>query len=850
MAFTTNEHFITRMKLSELQLQRDRMLIAYAALEQAVQAAPNDAEKLRLLYDQLRSLAFAGHAMHPDVANLEPIFQGIASGRTSATTLAFWRDRFMRELSAGQRRAAVVYLFGAILDDWLTRETPGASDAARLLAQRAALEAAWQPSLPGEYHQIFDAFPWPAPIDFIKQMMTLDYSAIEMTYTPQGELYYRLPFGPTIRGEEYEGLRRIGLLNRETLSSLFHLDTIVDRVGMDDLQAILEAIRNDVYRSPTIRSEAVQFLASPLLCQEFADALTIQIAHLETWHWPESGVSAEARWQRTRFRLYLDEDLPTTCLLELLGKRWQEHFSHRFSANESSILSLFRDDTPPTGDKNIHLSPDGASMPNFQGTLWSKPATQRGARGSVFAQRNLQLQQLRSFDHFHNYSGSFAGNGPGMAVAVVNAELQLGRAAFPGRPLFIIKADIQEYYASLSHDVLLDLLTRLGVTEQHLAFFRRFLAIPLRMESGVTVAQSGVTVAQSGVTVAQSGVPVNRHLADLLGELVLRVLDAAIQQAAQVMIVRMVDDICLIATSAEEAVKGWAALKATCEALGLQLNLAKCGAVALAADLPASLPTAPPTWMMVQLDRDGQWQIDAAAAAIYLDQARNQVLSAPSLMDRVKTFNAGATYLQAALLLNLDLGESHRQGVRAVISRFFHAFTDDATGIIDLLRQTLHDEFPEDPTIATLPDAWFVWPITAGGLGLRDIMLETATYLECAEHSAHPSPPATRPDDWQWNDRHWGEYYAALTRTVTPAAPQTNPIMEALANDFIKRGKALSQGKQQSLSTYWRWILYLYGPAIIDHFGTFRFLLTELVPLNLITNRFAADEMDAAGEGS
>jgi hypothetical protein len=58
---------------------------------------------------------------------------------------------------------------------------------------------------------------------------------------------------------------------------------------------------------------------------------------------------------------------------------------------------------------------------------------------------------------------------------------------------------------------------------------------------------------------------------------------------------------------------------------------------------------------------------------------------------------------------------------------------------------------------------------------------------------------------------------------------------KTLVNDFIERGSKLSSGRQQNLTVYWRWILYTYGPQILDYFGTFRFLMTELVPLQLIT---------------
>jgi hypothetical protein len=65
--------------------------------------------------------------------------------------------------------------------------------------------------------------------------------------------------------------------------------------------------------------------------------------------------------------------------------------------------------------------------------------------------------------------------------------------------------------------------------------------------------------------------------------------------------------------------------------------------------------------------------------------------------------------------------------------------------------------------------------------------------------------------------------------------------MKTMVEDFIARGKEISGGKQEGLSDYWRWVLCVYGPEILEKFGTFRFLLTDLVPLQLIHEQLIAD---------
>ena len=75
--------------------------------------------------------------------------------------------------------------------------------------------------------------------------------------------------------------------------------------------------------------------------------------------------------------------------------------------------------------------------------------------------------------------------------------------------------------------------------------------------------------------------------------------------------------------------------------------------------------------------------------------------------------------------------------------------------------------------------------------------------------------------------------------------------MKTLLNDFIARGSEISASQQSSLAPYWRWILCTYGPQILERFGTFRFLITELVPLQLISRQLVQDSsLDGVGQST
>ncbi len=70
--------------------------------------------------------------------------------------------------------------------------------------------------------------------------------------------------------------------------------------------------------------------------------------------------------------------------------------------------------------------------------------------------------------------------------------------------------------------------------------------------------------------------------------------------------------------------------------------------------------------------------------------------------------------------------------------------------------------------------------------------------------------------------------------------------MNALVEEFIRRGKSISGGEQEGLSPYWRWTLSIFGPEILDRLGTFEFLLTDLVPLQLIHDKLVGSDAPTA----
>ncbi len=823
--FTVIEQYITQMKLRELRKQRDRLLVEYDALRQAVEAEPDDGRKLRLLYHGLQRMAYAAQRLHPDVANLDPLLHEIDTrGHASLETVAYWRAHLEKERESGRLRSEIVYIFGALLEEWAAQESnnnSGDDITAVVHAELIGAISSADLDKPLSYTLLLDRLFDDGDSD--------DNNPIEASIAPA-----------------------IGTVS-------------LARVEQQELDIILEQIGHDPNRMDTLRRQAQSTLLNPILRKEFADALSIMLEGVDSWMWPATGLATHISWTPNKWRLFLDDDLPTACLLEILGMRWQaavesvlkqessRHLRHlrRLLNNRARVETVRR-------ELDLFAQAVGLDSTDVD-ELWADAATARidmsrleqlaqgGTYGSIIRQRLEVRTQLRDSEELDSYNAK-RGNakrarkstpGPELALSLINAEINLARAAFPDRPAYVVKVDFKDFYASLRHDLLLDVLARFGVSEPQLDFFRRFLRIPLQQ-----VEDTGQ------LATVQRGVPNQRRLSDFLAELVLGLLDRFVWHAARVRLIRVIDDVCILASTAEDALGAWQAIGAFADACGLAFNMDKCGAVCIGAgEIPSLLPSSPPTWLYLVLGNDGQWRVHWPAFEAYLDQIRQQLRQARSIIAQVQVYNSGVMYLESALAMNITLDESHRRGISTALLRFHHQFGDERQGVVDLLRQSIQDRFLGAGPKTTLPEAWLYWPLTGGGLGLR----QTAVVASMFATEAHVSPrfdvPDERTDDWQRGNREWGYYYRSLLSGFQPSEPAPGQVMETLVRDFINRGAELTDGEQTTLSTYWRWVLYIYGPQILSSFGTFRFLITELVPLQLISQKYGRDDTEDSTAG-
>lgn len=770
--------FISQVKLEELRRQRAVLVEAYDRLQAECEGqSPQDA--LRRLYQGLAGITIGRKPLHPDLGNLDLLVQSAAP---SPEIVSFWRRRLETEWAMGRLRADIVYLFGALLGEW------GGEDAAKR--------------------------------EFLRERQQVHDTLLRDAVTPSPANEHQVVFKDLFAG--------FGERGRDLPAKVAEKVAAEQRGGGHAVDCLSEIARNQ-YLPPAVRREAKRFAEDPVLLTQFHDALQVATRDMLHWQWPPEGVGSRALWTRNKWRLYLNQTLVEISLTHCFGVFWSSVLESPFTDSIRKINRLSR------LAKLLELNAPAVIVENEKRMLrqqeekidleWYEridpwdgtpviPADRKV--GGIVATRAGLQGRLR-----HDSAGYYA-YGANAMVQLVHAEVQTVRAAFPDKPLFVAKLDLRDYFASLPHDVLLTMVRGFGLGEQEAETIRRFSEVPYLIDGQIAKARRGV--------------PMLQGLSHWLAEWLLRLMERYVHQHAQVRIIRQVDDVCLLSPSGDQMKEAWKAVHRFVNACGLEINDDKCGTLAISGRLDGDFPHNHPRWGLLELNAAAEWRVHEPTFQIFLEDTRKQVAAKQAVLSKVSLYNAHLRFLTSGIGLAIDLGPAHRRSINDAVHRFDADFFGPGVGIVSGLQREIQNRYLQGTKIASLPESWMYWPITAGGLSLRSGLVLCGQY-QAAYEARLKNPiaaPANRPANWQNGDPNWDAFYDHLLAELEPAKPRESAVMKTLVDDFIARGKEISAGKQTDLSDYWRWVLSIYGPQILDRFGTFRFLLTDLVPLQLI----------------
>ncbi|KAK1963101.1 hypothetical protein LY78DRAFT_705389 [Colletotrichum sublineola] len=456
-----------------------------------------------------------------------------------------------------------------------------------------------------------------------------------------------------------------------------------------------------------------EFEQNETVLKDISDVLNTRFTDFETWNWDagEEGVPVLPRQQLNgKYRIWMDEDVLQAIFIHYIGI--------------SSCVSL------------KPILRDIVSDVNYNFWRWhAGPAmTEREAQRRVYYLDDIA--KCRRNDYVDNFcvaalpgrvnslnNGLYADEGE-QSVDPDDDEQQAlhGQAA-------VVQSDLKWFGASLSHTSIFAVMRFFGFPDNLVAFYKKVLEVPLNLSP------SSDSLSANKPRTRRRGMPMARAPEKLIGELMLFVMDLAVNQETGLQLYRLHDDLWVAGAPADTA-KAWAAMRRFARVMGLEFNTKKTGSVYFTTDglkrdeaIAAELPNGPVSVGHLMLDpRSGKWIIDQENVAEHVAQLKKQLAQSRSVLDWVRTWNScisrffGHTFGEPAFCFGKEHVESvletYQKMQRDIFAPWCSAAgeADGSCSAVRYIKSKMEERFG----VSDVSDVFLLFPDQLGGLGLRN----------------------------------------------------------------------------------------------------------------------------------
>ncbi|GJC83204.1 hypothetical protein ColLi_06042 [Colletotrichum liriopes] len=299
----------------------------------------------------------------------------------------------------------------------------------------------------------------------------------------------------------------------------------------------------------------------------------------------------------------------------------------------------------------------------------------------------------------------------------------------------VVQSDLKWFGASLSHTSIFAVMRFFGFPDNLIAFYKKVLEAPLNLSP------SSDSLSATKPRIRRRGMPMARAPEKLIGELMLFVMDFAVNQETGLQLYRLHDDL-WVAGDPERTAQAWAAMQRFAQVMGLEFNTKKTGSVYLTKDglprdenIASELPDGPVSVGHLMLDeQSGKWIIDQDSVAEHITQLKKQLAESKSVLDWVRTWNScisrffGHSFGEPAFCFGKEHVESILDIYQKMQRDIFEPWCDTAgettasgktTGQYSAV-QYIKTKIEERFGVSDVSDAFLLFPDVLGGLGLRN----------------------------------------------------------------------------------------------------------------------------------
>ncbi|OAQ97933.1 hypothetical protein LLEC1_01219 [Akanthomyces lecanii] len=493
--------------------------------------------------------------------------------------------------------------------------------------------------------------------------------------------------------------------------------------------------------------------------QEVVDILNIdlKLSALARWSWGDTPIKAQMRKTiNGKYRVYMDFELVDSILIQCVGQFVSAEIS---TALKQAWLPEFVTLWEPEGASNTTVATDDSDISAFLSRMnipafpsQKKPISTIELRTDMYRNRFLASRlpegMLDESGGFGWYDQEDADSGKALAgltdlakrsndvlslktdiLRICSAEMSVQRIVHG--QFCLLQSDFEWFGPSLPHSTLTLILDYFCFPEQIVQFLKAFLDVNLQFK------EDGP---DGAVLNRKTGIPVSFQLADGVSELLLFILDFAVnQRTGGAHLYRNHDDLWFWGQPSQCAA-AWETIRQFSEVMGLRLNMKKTAFAhavdesnprykppVAGLDLPG-VPAGKVKWGFLQFDeKNWKWTADKTAIEEHMDELRFQLKSRTSVMSHVQAYNA---YMRDFLPRNfgpvtLGLGDDHPVMVLEALQHAQQYLYRSESGedlsenVANYVRETIQERFGGD-VHEQIPDCFLYLGIEDGGLGLAN----------------------------------------------------------------------------------------------------------------------------------
>jgi hypothetical protein len=610
---------------------------------------------------------------------------------------------------------------------------------------------------------------------------------------------------------------------------------------------------------------------------ELASSLTLLKSDLEKWNWPSEGVRGIFRRNLTgKYRCFYEEDFLTAIFLHYLGLKWTYHFKQQLQHlfNLLTVNSI-QNNWLPTSIQYERIQMQGkdfwmASLPDETNETvpYNESCTSgSGAAGGVSLKAKL--------------------------LYLINVEIQLHQTLHPDSPFSVMCADLEWFGPSLPHKIIQIFLDVCGMPQVWLDFFDCFLKQPVFYKPEEPVRQR------------QRGVPISHSLSYLFSELLLFGMDLYVYQSTGIFNYRLHDDFWFFDADLSKVEQAWTLMNEYANMTGLKFNMEKCGSVQIrpsnvANDSKAQstnvlLPQKDVKWGLLNLESTGRFIIDQNAIKPFLDEMKTRLTNASTILEWVNLYNEYIAFFmrnfgESSYILGTFHTEKMIETFQIIHQYVFEQFNGNA---LTILTNRIQQQFPACVTDEIL-EGWLYWPLTHGGLGLRNVYLDLYSFHNTLKDSKETTF-AELPDkdvriyaelkekyeqfkknpyekfsldasykfveqyvehnrkfmayDEFISERetrltHWADVYKNMLKLTEPSLSEETETLKRQMEVFNYERRTTSQVSRQPDrrdDSYLQWLVCYYGDQIESTFQQLDFIDSDSIPIGLIRTMKTSD---------